>query len=139
VAEMYLVHVDNWFDHKWLGWWSSWEHNAPKNLYVPPFNPNRVLSQQRFVWDADSVDWVSAGQGRPLHRRQPGRRASFGQPLERYADSAAFIWYSGNTAKNRAGSLMFYFSARKVTPGTPRLPRRSAGSSRTNSRSPGNS
>ena len=22
MREVFLVHVDNWFDHKWLGWWS---------------------------------------------------------------------------------------------------------------------
>jgi hypothetical protein len=44
MREVYLVHVDNWFDHKWLGWWSSWEHKELKKLYLPPFNPNRVRS-----------------------------------------------------------------------------------------------
>ncbi len=31
VREVFLVHVDNWFDFKWLGWW-SWdegEHGVP--------------------------------------------------------------------------------------------------------------
>lgn len=46
VHEVYLVHVDNWFDHKWLGWWSSWEYKELKELCVPPFNPNRVRSQE---------------------------------------------------------------------------------------------
>ena len=26
--EVYVVHVDNWFDYKWLGWWSNREHEA---------------------------------------------------------------------------------------------------------------
>jgi hypothetical protein len=108
--EVYLVQVDNWFDHKWLGWWSSWEHGEPRSLCVPPFNPNRVRSQQRFVLDAENNRWTSAGPGRPLHLRQPGRRASRAQRLEQFSKAAAFIWYSGNTASNGAGSLMLYLA-----------------------------
>lgn len=110
VREVYLVHVDNWFDHKWLGWWSTWKHKELKQLYVPPFNPNRVRSQKRFIWEQNNSRWTPAGQGKPLHLRQPGRRSSRGQVLDRFAKSAAFIWYSGNTITNPAGSVMLYLS-----------------------------
>jgi hypothetical protein len=108
VREVYLVHVDNWFDHKWLGWWSNWKHKELKELYVPPFNPNRVCSQTRFIWDPHSSQWTPAGQGKRLHLRQPGRRALHAQRLDRFAKSAAFVWYSGNTVSNQAGSVMLY-------------------------------
>src|SRR6266852_6141254 len=72
VREVYLVHIDNWFDHKWLGWWSSWKHKELKVLYVPPFNPNRVRSQKHFLWDGNSSRWTLTGQGKNLHLRQPG-------------------------------------------------------------------
>jgi hypothetical protein len=110
IPEVYLVQVDNWFDHKWLGWWSSWKHKELKQLYVPPFNPNRVCSQKRFIWDAHAAQWVATGQGNQLHLRQPGRRSSRAQLLDRFSKSAAFVWYSGNTVTNRAGSLMLYLS-----------------------------
>ena len=105
MREVYLVHVDNWFDHKWLGWW-SWKGTE---LCVPPFNPNRVRTQKHFIWDAKASGWAYVGPGKPLHVRRPGRSAS-AQPLDRFSESAAFIWYSGNTATNRAGSLMLYLS-----------------------------
>jgi len=108
--EVYVVHIDNWFDHKWLGWWSDWKHKQLKELHVPPFNPNRVRSQKHFIWDAKSSRWKSTDPGKPLHVRQPGRRRSYTQPLERFSKSAAFVWYSGNTATNQAGSLMLYVS-----------------------------
>jgi hypothetical protein len=108
--EVYLVQIDNWFDHKWLGWWSNWKHKELEELYVPPFNPGRVRSQKHFLWSATSSRWTLAGQGKPLHRRQPGRPASFRQRLDRLSDSAVFIWYSGRTLTNRAGSLMLYLS-----------------------------
>jgi hypothetical protein len=110
VREVYLVHVDNWFDHKWLGWWSTWEHKEPKELCVPRFNPNRVRSQKYFIWDANGSRWTLTGHAKPLHIRQPGRRSSRAQLLDRVSKCAAFIWYSGNTVPNRAGSVMLYRS-----------------------------
>jgi hypothetical protein len=110
VPEVYLVHVDNWFDHKWLGWWSNWEHKQPTTLYVPPFNPNRVLAQQHYLWNSENSHWALAGQGKVLHHRLPGRPARSRQKLDQVARFAAFIWYSGNTLVNRAGSMMFYLS-----------------------------
>jgi len=73
------------------------------------FNPNRVRSEKHFIWDANRSQWTSAGQGKPLHVRQPGRWVLH-QPLERWSKSAAFIWYSGNTVTNKAGSLMLYLA-----------------------------
>jgi hypothetical protein len=107
--EVYLVHVDNWFDHKWLGWWSRWKHKELKELYVPPFHPNRIRSQKHFVWDAIHAQWSCTGQGKSLHIRQPGRWQRAVR-LDRFSQSAVFVWYSGNTLKNGAGSLMLYLS-----------------------------
>ncbi len=106
VGEVFLIHIDNWFDFKWLGWW-SWGQKWLKRLVVPPFNPNRVLEQKRFVRDANEIDWKRTHSGRPLHVRRAGRQ-SFAQPIDGYSESAAFVWYSGNTATNTRGSLMFY-------------------------------
>ena len=110
VSELYLIHIDSWFDYKWLGWWSSWGEKEIKELCVPPFNPNRVCSQKHYNWDERSSRWAHDGQGTPLHLRQPGRRARFKRPLDRLAKSAGFVWYSGNTTTNRAGSMMLYLS-----------------------------
>jgi hypothetical protein len=105
VREVYLVHIDNWFDHKWL----RWHCRREKELRVPPFDPNRVRSEKHFIWDANRSRWMSVDQLKPLHLRRPGR-SSLVQPLDRFSKSAAFIWYSGNTITNQAGSLMFYLS-----------------------------
>jgi len=105
IRQVFLVHVDTWFDHKWLGWW-SWKGNE---LHVPPFTPRRVRSEKRFLWNAELSEWTSSTLKKPLHIRQPGR-ASMGRPLDRYSKDAAFIWYSGSTSTNSRGSLMFYRS-----------------------------
>jgi hypothetical protein len=105
MREVFLVHVDNWFDHKWLGWWSR----KDEELRVPTFTPNRVLSEKHFLWRAEASVWESIQLQKPLHIRQPGR-PWLAQPIDRFSESAAFIWYSGTTATNKVGSLMLYLS-----------------------------
>ena len=106
--EVYLVQVDNWFDHKWLGYWSRGRKDRWE-LRVPPFNPSRVLSEKHLTWDESLPGWAPAAMRRPLHVRQPGRPWN-ARPLDRISGSAAFIWYSGNTITNTAASLMLYLS-----------------------------
>jgi hypothetical protein len=105
VAEVHVVHVDNWFDHKWLGWRSR-RGEEPR---IPPFAPNRVCSESHLILDVNQGRWEAVALRRPLHLRQPGR-TWLTQPLDRFSDSAAFIWCSGNSLTNTAGSLMFYLS-----------------------------
>ena len=69
MREVFLVHVDNWFDHKWLGWWSR----KDDELRVPTFTPNRVHSEKHFLWKAETAVWEGVELQRPLHIRQPGR------------------------------------------------------------------
>lgn len=74
MREVYLVQIDNWFDFKWLGFWSRWgKEQELTTLFVPPFNPNRVRSEKHLIWDADRSLFASATHKKPLHRRQPGR------------------------------------------------------------------
>lgn len=103
--EAFIVQTDNWFDFKWRGWW-SW---TGKELKIPPFTPRRVRAQSHFAWDAASSSWRYDGPGEVLHVDQPGR-SYVSRPLNRVSPSAAFVWYSGNTATNRAGSLMIYLA-----------------------------
>jgi hypothetical protein len=105
LRDVFLVHVDTWFDHKWLGWW-CWKGIE---LCVPPFTPRRVQSERRIVRRGDPPTWTSAMLEKPLHIRQPGR-AVLRRPLARYSKDAAFVWYSGRTAANTLGCLMFYRS-----------------------------
>lgn len=105
IGDVFLVHVDTWFDHKWL----RWRGRRGEELRVPTFTPNRVRSEKRFVWDVGTSAWTSVGLQRSLHVRQPGR-PWLAQPLDRFSSHAAFIWYSGSTATNTTGCLMFYLS-----------------------------
>jgi hypothetical protein len=112
--EVYLVQTDNWFDWKWLGFGSRWERGGElTRLCAPPFNPNRIRSEKHFIWDASGLRWTSAGLKKPLHIHQPARSWS-PRPLDRWSKSAAFVWYSGNSTTNQAGSLMVYLSGEEA-------------------------
>src|SRR4051812_39065139 len=83
VREVFLVHVDNWFDFKWLGWWSR----NKEELRVPTFTPNRVVSEKHLIMAADAA-WEPIAMQRPLHVHHPGR-PWLAQPVNRFSKSAA--------------------------------------------------
>jgi hypothetical protein len=110
-----LVHVDNWFGPKWLGFsakvaggvaiWMDEEH-----LTLPPFVPGRILSEQCWELDRPS-DYLPVESPLSLHVSQHG-----GANLRRLASSEApgqaIVWYSGNTASNQRGAIMAYVPSR---------------------------
>jgi hypothetical protein len=106
VREVYLVHIDNWFDFKWVGWKTK---KGAKELRVPPFSPNRVQTEKHFVWDVPVSAWISGGLRKPLYY-WPAEGSWLAPRIDQLAKRAAFIWYSGNTTTNEVGSLMLYLS-----------------------------
>jgi len=105
-SDVFLVQIDNWFDFKWLGWRSR---RNEAQFRVPMFTPNRVLRELHFVYRKDCGIWESVEMRKPLHTFRPGR-TSLAEPLDRYARSAAFVWYSGRSLPDQRGSLMFYLA-----------------------------
>ena len=110
VREVYLVHTDNWFDWKWLGFWSRRDRDDVTQLRVPSFTANRIRSEKRLLWDLAEARWLEADHNKPLHVLKPGPSKVAPLPLDRWSKSAAFIRYSGNSITNRAGSLMLYLA-----------------------------
>ncbi len=108
---LYLIHVDNWFDHKWLGF-SGQSAGAIGNwkkgdrLTMPPFVPNRVLSQQS--WDLDPADRsFHASNAADIHV-QADSATNLQRRVAQVAPEAAILWYSGNTITNQRGAIMAY-------------------------------
>jgi hypothetical protein len=68
-AEVYVVNIDHWFDHKWqyfsgktlgaLGVWNS-------RLTVPPFDPGRVIRESHFRLDP-ATNIYREETRKPLH------------------------------------------------------------------------
>jgi len=72
-STVYLTNIDGWFDYKWLSfsgkvlgaigiWWNR--------LTLPPFHPNRVLTQSCFKRDKRIPFDYRLSTSRPLHRKQ---------------------------------------------------------------------
>jgi len=108
-AEVYVVTIDHWFDHKWqhfsgkvigaVGVWKT-------RLTVPPFDPGRVVSEAHFHLDP-ATDGYREEIRKPLHLDQWSVHN-----LQRFiadiSGSGVFVWYSSNTEKGDRASLMVY-------------------------------
>ena len=122
VEEVFVVQIDNWFDHKWLKFSGIGRVRLDFGLFAdtaldefrqdkitfPPFTPNRIIEEYFFLRASDG-SYDSSEAAPFVHSR---RRVSSCRNLQRrvskFSDSAIFVWYSSNTLANRRGSLMVY-------------------------------
>ena len=101
-----VVQIDNWFGQKWLGF-----SGVPmlglavwfRKLRIPPFVPNRVVSQRKF----QAPFYLEIDPGKPLHLSVSGKSA-LGRIASEVAPDATLFWYSANSKASGRGSLMVY-------------------------------
>jgi len=127
--QLWVIQIDNWFDHKWLrysgsgtvasnfpvDWTSSFmdrftsikEQFWRDKLTFPPFAPDRIAGQWSFLHSGEDYSEVPIPK---LPHRQSRRRShsNLNRRVEDFVRSASFVWYSGNTLKNGRGSAMVY-------------------------------
>ena len=107
--DIYVVHLDNWFGDRWCQFSGKILGIAGVRggqLTVPPFHPRRVRSQSRYRCGEDG-SYQLARREPNLHRYQTSS-ANLYRWIANFSTSAMFVWYSGNSVKNGAGSLMVY-------------------------------
>jgi hypothetical protein len=104
-----LIKVDNWFGPKWLGFsgkmlgaFGIWQ---PK-LTIPPFVPNRIVSERRFV----APVYSETAMPTPMHLCIPSKVART-RSVSEVASGAALVWFSGDSKKGDRGSVMAYVPA----------------------------
>jgi len=123
--EVRLIRIDNWFDHKWLGFAgnkrisvdttlpgdffdirSFWGRGA--NVPIPPFSPNRVLEEDCFVLDQGRANRVD-GPEDPVHSADKRRSEDNigNKVLDRWSD-ILLVWFASMTEKNQRGSMLWY-------------------------------
>ena len=123
---LWIIQIDNWFDHKWLRFSGMGGVASPfligglvtkydsvkvefyqDKLTFPPFSPNRVLGQWSYIRIDD--DYKEAPFPALPHsstrKRSPMNLQRRIQDLSR---SACFVWYSANTVANGRASVMVY-------------------------------
>jgi hypothetical protein len=101
-----LIKIDNWFGSRWLsfsgkavGALGVWK----KTLIVPPFVPNRVVSQRRFA----APLYVETDPAKPLHLNISSSDA-LNRKVSEIEPGAVLIWYSGGSKPSGRGSVMAY-------------------------------
>lgn len=105
-----VFQVDNWFDHKWLGF-SGKTLGAlgvwTKPLTVPPFVANRLVRQWHSVADQNTDVYRFLGAGPNIHHRGWSAR-NLQRLVRQVVPRSALFWFSGNTTNTGRGSLMGY-------------------------------
>ncbi len=115
--EVFIIQINNWFDHRWLNYSgksvvqfhggyfieSTLENEWREKVTIPPFNPNRILSEKIFNFKAfDKRKFV-----RQLHSTKASND-NLHNRITDYSNNGLFIWYSSDTEKNQKGSIMVY-------------------------------
>jgi hypothetical protein len=122
--ELWIIQIDNWFDHKWLRFsgigvrdfkfpaFMGRSDAALDGFYqdkvtFPPFTPNRVLGQWSFVRvNGDYSEVPLRMLPHPIEKQLS--ETNLHRRVEGFSRSACFVWYSGRTLANGRASVMVY-------------------------------
>ena len=108
-VDVFLIRTDQWFDTKWLGFSGKMLGAlgvSSRRLTLPPFVPNRILSQAAYSL-ANEIALYQTRQVLPLHLVQPSRN-NLTKFIDLISKSGVFVWFSGDTRQSANGSLMVY-------------------------------
>ena len=118
IKEICLIKIKNWFDHKWLNYSgisvvefpggaglidSALNNEWREKITVPPFNPNRVLSELFYRTEQTKNKMFE----KTLHTTKDSND-NIHNRISIYTKNGVFVWYSSNTELNQKGSLMIY-------------------------------
>jgi hypothetical protein len=123
-AEIFVMKIDNWFDHKWLNFSgigrvgffhdfrlekdTALDEFRQDKVTFPPFTPKRVIEEYYFERD-QSGSYASSLAAPLVHQRKLAHSSdNLHKRVTDFADSALFMWVSSNTKLNRRGSIMVY-------------------------------
>jgi hypothetical protein len=101
-----LIKIDNWFGSKWLGFSGKILGAlgvSKGKLTIPPFVPNRVLSERKVI----GPPYSEAKHDSPIHISVPSSVA-LTRRVDEVAPGAILFWYSGGSLKSGRGSAMAY-------------------------------
>lgn len=125
-SEIFVVQIDNWFDHKWLEFSgigvvyfnnfglrntvdAALDEFSQDKITFPPFSPKRVIKEYFFEREVSGDYSLSTIEPPYIHSRRRVRSyRNLHRRIENFTESAVFIWFSSNTQSNRRGCLMVY-------------------------------
>lgn len=118
IDEIMYINIKNWFDHKWLNYSGkkiihfeetthpdkvALTNDWKDSITFPPFNPNRVLSEQYFRKRPTGNQQFE----RVVHQKQRSTNNQLNR-VARRSDNGLYVWYSSNSSLNGQGSMMMY-------------------------------
>jgi hypothetical protein len=108
--QVYVVHIDTWFDHKWNSYAGRIGYCC--NVWLdplrpPPFSANRVQSETAYARSEAEPFVFDRTKAPQLHIWKSGPQNSH-RRLKDITPEGLYLWYSGNTKKVDRGSLMVY-------------------------------
>lgn len=117
--EVSVITIKNWFDHKWLNYSGKQiiqydtktqpaisyvlEPYWNKEITIPPFHPNRVLSES--VYRKKEIKNTAFEEYFHEFQRSTENRNNL---LSRKTKNGLCVWYSSNSEINKQGALMVY-------------------------------
>ncbi len=121
--DLYVVTIDNWFDHKWLRFSGigvvpfqfpafmnredALGEFRQDNITLPPFSPKRVICQSHF--HKQGAAYIETDQPVLIHKQERRRsEENLNRRIGRISESGTFVWYSSNTLVNTRASVMAY-------------------------------
>lgn len=123
LPQLFIVRVDNWFDHKWLGFsgktFDLYDIKFPditfsppvwkegNDVTFPPFSPNRIIEQQHFNVCKDRIRSAKPLRNVYSLKKQPSGLNLHNRVLN-FCDKGLFIWFSSKSGLNGRASLMVY-------------------------------
>lgn len=118
--QVYIARIDNWFGDRWYGFCGKilgaagvHRRRGNKRFVVPPFVPQRVLSETCYE-KADDGDYRHTESSRRLAIHQTSE-GNLRRGLDRFTESGVLFWYSGNSASQDMASAMLYARTPSVT------------------------
>ncbi len=122
-AEIYAIRINEWFDHKWLGYSGrgiiQFPYSEPyilakldkkflDRLTFPPFNPNQVIAEH--YWKLQNSG-IYNGTETPycIYNQKPKYDSyNWHSLVESVSSSGVFVWFSSNSENSGRGSVMVY-------------------------------
>ena len=110
-TEVYVIRIRDCFDYKWC-YFSGKSLGAIGvsdfcNLTLPPFVPNRVLSQDHYVRTAMDALVYKPSDAHPIHIHQASE-ANHKRFIRRTMNDGIMMWYSSGSMTTGRGSIMVY-------------------------------
>jgi hypothetical protein len=110
LKRLYVVRIDSWFGPKWMHFAGKFSVGKgagfgvhKTRLHVPPFVPQRAVTQRVFVGPGFEKTVAAA----PLHIECASKEA-LKRRIEDIDKDAAFVWFSGESEEQKRGAVMVY-------------------------------